>query len=498
VLVLDSGLHRVTDRMILNELLTEIEARSVTGDLTAEVSGVQYDSRAVRTGSVFVAIRGEQADGNAFVRDAVTRGAVAIVSEEEPAPAPAWIQVASDRSALSALAAALFRDPTRQLQLIGITGTNGKTTTAHVVESILGASGNPAAMLGTIDYRFPGFSAKAIRTTPEAPELESLFRQAVDTGCRHAVMEVSSHAIAMHRVEALDFDVVAFTNLSGEHLDFHGSIEEYFAAKKRLFSGLDGTPPHTAVLNRDDSFFDELARCGNERLLSFGMTPDADIYPVDCDFGGDGIEAQLATPSGKISLKSSLLGRGNLYNIAAAVGIGLALDLPPGAISEGIAGIDAVPGRFEKIDCGQRFRVIVDYAHTDDALAKVLDTVREITSGRVIVVFGAGGDRDKDKRERMGEAVALGSDLAVVTSDNPRNEDPDTIIGMIEEGLRRAEGRYEAVPDRRGAIARAFEIARPGDTVVIAGKGHETVQVVGNESLPFDDRDIVRELLTKL
>ena len=483
--------------MRLNELIEEIAVSSVVGDPTVEVTGVQYDSRSVEPGSVFVAIRGARADGNSFVNEALARGAVAIVSENPPGPSPAWIQVPSDRRALAACAAAFYRRPTSRLSLIGITGTNGKTTTAHLVESIVQSTGFPVALLGTIDYRVPGFRAAAVRTTPEAPDLEKLFTRAVDAGCRYAVMEVSSHAIAMHRVAEMDFDVAAFTNLSREHLDFHGTMEQYFETKKKLFTGLGGVAPEVAVLNRDDPFFASLAAAGNKRLLSFGMTRDADIHPVSSQLKGRRIEARFATPSGNVFLKSSLLGRGNLYNISTALGIGIALDLDLDAIAGGIEAVEGVPGRFENIDCGQDFRLIVDYAHTDDALARVLDAVREITSGRVIVVFGAGGDRDRDKRARMGEVAGRLSDLSIVTSDNPRNEDPLSIIAMIEEGLRRANGPHESVPDRRKAIAVAVAAARPGDTVVIAGKGHETVQTIGSESLPFDDRKIARELLTQ-
>ncbi len=481
--------------MRLNDLLTGIDVETVTGDVSAEVTSVQYDSRVVGPGSIFIAVRGERFDGNAFVQDAVARGAVAVVSEAPPAPAPAWIRVSSDRRALSEFAAAFYGRPTAGLRLVGVTGTNGKTTTVHLVESILAASGAPAALLGTIDYRFPGYRVSAARTTPEAPDLERFFRRAVDAGCRHAVMEVSSHAIAMRRVDGLRFDVAAFTNLTEEHLDFHGTIEEYFRTKKRLFDGLDGTPPAVAVLNRDDPFYDRLAGCGNDRIVSYGLTADADVRPVDCELGAEGIRGELAAPSGKISLRSSLLGRCHLYNIAAAAAIGLALGLPHRAIADGVASLPAVPGRCERIRCGQDFRIIVDYAHTGDALAQVLDAARRTGSGQVIVVFGAGGDRDAGKRERMGRTAARLSDLAVVTSDNPRNEDPLAIMGMIENGIRLAGGRYEKVPDRRQAIARALQVARPGDTVVIAGKGHETHQVVGDEVLPFDDREVVRELL---
>lgn len=463
-----------------------------------DVTGVQYDSRRVEPGSVFVAIRGEQADGNDFVDEALERGAVAIVSEAAPIGFVPWVRVPSDRSALSALAASYFKRPTEQLKLVGITGTNGKTTTAHLVESIIEAAGYRVASLGTTDHRGPGFKRKAKLTTPEAPDLEQMFRSTVDTGCGHAVMEVSSHAIELKRVEELSFDVVAFTNLSEEHLDFHGGMEDYFRVKQRLFTGLQGVPPAAAVLNRDDRHFEALSESGNGMRLSFGMTSDADIFPKEFSFDWHGLTAEFETPRGGVGLRSELMGRLNLYNVAAAVGIGLALELPTRSIVDGVGALRAVPGRFEFVDHGQSFRVIVDYAHTDDALRKALTSAREITDGKLIVVFGAGGDRDASKRRKMGSVAAGCSDFAVLTSDNPRSEDPLEIIRMIEKGFPATGGRYTSIPDRREAIRLAIDRAEKQDTVVIAGKGHETHQVVGDVQLPFDDRAVVGELLDEL
>ena len=484
--------------MKLDQLLTNIDVLSRSGDVLMDVTGVEYDSRKVEPGSVFVAIRGEQADGNDFVDEALKRGAAAIVSEAAPTGSMPWVRVSSDRRALAALAASYFDRPTDQLKLVGITGTNGKTTTAHLVESIVEAAGYPVASLGTTHHRGPGFKEVAKLTTPEAPDLERMFRSAVDTGCGYAVMEVSSHAIELKRVECLSFDVVAFTNLSEEHLDFHGGMEDYFRVKQRLFLGLQGVPPPAAVLNRDDSYFEALSESGNSTCLSFGMTPDADIFPREFSFGWHGLTAEFETPRGPVELRSELVGRLNLYNVAAAVGIGLALELPIDSIVEGVGALRNVPGRFEFVDHGQSFRVIVDYAHTDDALRKALTSAREITEGNLIVVFGAGGDRDPSKRRKMGAVAAGCSDFAVLTSDNPRSEDPLEIIRMIEEGFPATGGRYTSVPDRREAIRIAIERAQKQDTVVIAGKGHETHQVVGNVQLPFDDRAVVGELLDEL
>ena len=484
--------------MKLDQVLRDIEAQSFGDGTTQDISGIAYDSRAVRPGSVFVAIRGEQADGNDFVPEAIANGAIAVVSEQ-PAGAPvAWFQVSSARSALAVLAANYYGRPTRDLSLVGITGTNGKTTTSYILESILKAGGHGVALVGTIDHRGPGFGHSAVRTTPEAPDLERMFRDAVGVGCRHAVMEVSSHAIALGRVEQLDFDVAAFTNLSGDHLDFHGGMEEYFGTKKMLFSGLCGRPPETAVLNLDDARFAELRDLGNSRVISYGLDQDAEVCPVRYAFRWDGTDAEFSTPRGDMRLRSLLVGRPNLYNLACGVAIAIALDVPTTAIVKGVAGLDSVPGRFECVDRGQSFRVVVDYAHSDDALEKVLTAAREVTRGRLIVVFGCGGDRDQEKRPRMGEVAGRLGDIVIVTSDNSRGEDPDEIMRMVEQGLRRGTAAYECEPDRRVAISRAFDEAGPDDTVLIAGKGHETYQLVRDRVIPFDDRLVAGELLDEL
>ena len=484
--------------MKLDQLLQDVEAKSFGDGTTPDISGIAYDSRAVRPGSVFVAIRGEAADGNDFVPEALANGAAAIVSENPAARSVPWFQVRSARSALAALAANYYGHPTRDLSLVGLTGTNGKTTTSYIVESILKAAGHGVALVGTIDHRGPGFGHSAVRTTPEAPDLERMFRDAVRAGCRHAVMEVSSHAIALGRAEQLDFDVVGFTNLSGDHLDFHGGMNEYFETKKRLFLGLMGKAPEAAVLNRDDAKFEELRGAGNSRVLSYAIDQDADVSPLHYAFEWDGTDVELRTPVGDIRMRSSLVGRPNLYNLACATAIAIALEVPTAAIVKGVAGLDFVPGRFECVDRGQPFRVVVDYAHSDDALEKVLTAAREVTGGRLIVVFGCGGDRDREKRSRMGEVAGRLADIAVVTSDNPRGEDPDQIMRMVEEGLVGGTATWECEPDRREAISRAFAKAGSDDTVLIAGKGHETYQLVRDRVIPFDDRLVAGELLDGL
>jgi len=490
--------------MKLAELLNATVTLSVRGDPGAELRGIDYDSRRIRPGFLFVAIRGERSDGNAFVPEAVRRGASAVVSELPPSSEQtgvgevAWVQVPSGRVALADLAARFYGHPTRDLCLVGITGTNGKTTTAHLVEAVFRSVGREVALLGTVGHRGPGFSDPAELTTPEAPDLERRFRSAVDQGATHAVMEVSSHAIAMKRVWGLEFDVAVFTNLSGDHLDFHAGMEDYFQTKRQLFSGLGTDPPRVAAVNRDDPYGSRLLDCGNSRMVTFGLDDRADVHPTEVQLGAGGLTARFVTPGGSFDVSSCLPGRPNLYNVAAAVAVGIGLELEPGDVARGIGALESVPGRFERVVRGQGFEVIVDYAHTDDALRNVLEAVREFTPGRVIVVFGAGGERDQSKRKRMGRVAARCSDRQILTSDNPRGEDPRRIIRMLEEGVEEESGKYSSIPDRRTAISKALGEARPGDTVVIAGKGHEDYQQVGDNRLPFDDRVVAAALLDEL
>jgi UDP-N-acetylmuramoyl-L-alanyl-D-glutamate--2,6-diaminopimelate ligase len=496
--------------MRLRDVLAGCRVVQSSGDLESGVSGIAYDSRLVSRGFVFAAIRGLRADGNQFAHQAVANGAAAVVSAS-PSPAGLqvpWIQVENDREALAILASNFFGRPTAKLHAIGITGTNGKTTTAYLVESILKAAGHPAALFGTVEYRGPGFEYKAERTTPEALDLESLFKKVVDGGWNYAVMEVSSHAIDLKRVERMHFDVVVFTNLTRDHLDYHKDMRSYFLAKKRLFTGLGGEVPRVMVLNRDDSQFEELYAIAPSRVISYGLQRASDVRPASFKLGWSGIDAEFQTPAGAFAIHSSLMGKPNLYNISAAIGVATGLGIPPAAIRAGIAQLPVVPGRFENIATTQPFRVVVDYAHTDDALEKVLETAREITTGRVIVVFGCAGERDRTKRPLMGNAAARLSNLAILTSDNPRSEDPMAIIREVEKGMEGIEGpagtkeksgeNYRAIADRREAIRYALSSASSGDTVIVAGKGHETYQVIGNQTFDFDDRIVVRELLNEL
>jgi len=483
--------------MNLRELLSGLNGRT-SGNLDTEILGLAYDSRKVLLGFLFAAIRGTRTDGNRFLPQAIANGAAGIVSCAPPLESLAmpWIQVDDERAALAILAANFYQHPTEELHLVGVTGTNGKTTTTYLVESILQEAGHTAAVLGTIEYRGPGFDYAAERTTPEAPDLERLFRQVVDAGWRYAVMEVSSHAIEMKRVMGLQFEIAVFTNLSRDHLDFHGDMESYFEAKKKLFTGLTGVKPKLMVLNMDDPRYESLRAIDPPRVITYGMQPAAEICPSHYHFGWDGTDATYKTPLGELEVHTSLMGKPNLYNIGASIGVAVGLDIPTGAVQSGLQRLRNVPGRFELVSAGQLFRVIVDYAHTDDALEKVLRSAREITSGRVIVVFGCGGERDRTKRPVMGEVATRESDYAVVTSDNPRGEDAMEIIREIEGGMKGA--RYRVVADRREAIRTALGEAQKGDTVVIAGKGHETYQTIGDRSYAFDDRVVARELLDEL
>jgi len=483
--------------MNLQSLVSGCRIRSIRGDLGLDISQIAYDSRRVRAGTLFIAIKGIRNDGNQYISQALANGAVAIVSSEPPRY-DNWIQVEEDREAMAILASNFYDHPTRSLQLIGITGTNGKTTTTYIVESLLQAAGHDVAVLGTIEYRGPGFKFEAERTTPEAPDLEALFRRVVDAGWKYSVMEVSSHSIELKRVAGLHFDVAVFTNLSRDHLDFHGDLRTYFLVKKKLFTGLLSAMPRVFVLNADDENYAELRHVAPQRVISYGMKTAADVYPLSYRFGWNGTEAVFRTPIGDIELRPRLIGTPNLYNMGAAIGVAVAIGVPADAIRRGMESLATVPGRFENIDAGQQFRVIVDYAHTPDALEKILQSAREITRGKVIIVFGCGGNRDRSKRPLMGEAAARLANQIVVTSDNPRTEDPLDIIHEIEIGLKRLGASYAVEPDRKEAVRRAIYAAALGDTVIIAGKGHEQYQEVGHEVFSFDDRQVAREILHEL
>ncbi len=486
---------------LLRGLEGKYDAKSALAHSDLEILEIAYDSRRVKPGSLFVAIHGEKTDGNLFVADAVVRGAVAVLSEQpQPASIPknfAWIQISDARKALAITGANYFGRPAEILKLIGVTGTNGKTTTSYLVDSILRAAGCKVALLGTIGNRLVVETRPASRTTPESLDLQEFLDDVILAGGTHAVLEASSHALALDRLWGCPFAVAIFTNLTRDHLDYHKTLEEYFSAKRRLFQGTGAPPPGVSVINRDDPYGRELAGLA-VRALTYGLEPGADITTRKPLLTATGIQCAVETPTGKIEIRSKLVGRTNLYNILAAVGAGVALDLSPEIITAGVAQLESVPGRFERIDAGQPFQVIVDYAHTDDALRNLVTTARELNpTGRIITLFGCGGDRDRSKRPLMGEAAGRGSDVVVLTSDNPRSEDPLLIINDAIVGLQRTKAQVIIEADRERAIEIALDEARPGDTVLLAGKGHETEQVLRDRSLEFDDRVVARRILAK-
>jgi UDP-N-acetylmuramoyl-L-alanyl-D-glutamate--2,6-diaminopimelate ligase len=485
----------------LAKLLRGVEARDAAAHGDLEISEVAYDSRAVNPGALFVAIRGEKTDGNKFAADALGRGAVAVLSElPNPGTLPGgfpWIQVADARKALAITAANFYARPAEVLKLIGVTGTNGKTTTTYLVDSILRAAGCKVGLLGTISYRLVEEVRPAPNTTPESLELQKHLAEIVRAGGTHAVLEASSHALSLDRLWGCPFAVAIFTNLTRDHLDYHKTFEEYFAAKRRLFEGTGTAPPATGVINSDDEYGRRLAGLA-ARTVTYGLEPGADITTRKPSISLSGIEFTAETPAGKIEIRSKLVGKPNVYNVLAAIGTGVALNLPGEVIAAGIAQLTAVPGRFERVEAGQPFLVIVDYAHTDDALRNLLATAKELNpEGRIITLFGAGGDRDRTKRPLMGEAAGRMSDVVVLTSDNPRSEDPLLIINDVIVGVQRTKAKLFIEADRQKAVEVALDQARAGDIVLLAGKGHETYQVLRDRTIEFDDRAVARRILSQ-
>lgn len=466
-----------------------------------EVTGITHDSRKVRDGDLFVALIGGSLDGRAFVGEARARGAAGVLSQGDP---PAgydgpWLRAADPRCAMGLLAARLSQHPDRSLAMVGITGTNGKSTVVAMVAAMLEAAGRPCATVGTLGHHFRDLAIESGRTTPEATDLYPLLRGIVERGGKALVMEVSSHALALERVAGVGFDVAVFTNLSRDHFDFHDGFEDYFAAKRRLFDQLKAGG--RAVVNLDDSYGRRLAEdlAGRSIEVITFAERDADVAVIEADLEIDGMSVVLVTPRGEITLGSKLRGRFNLLNLLAAVGCAEALELEAAAIVEGVRGLDVVTGRLEPVECGQPFPVFVDFAHTDAALAATLRSLREIAAGRKIAcVFGCGGNRDRGKRVLMGRVVGDLADLAVVTSDNPRQEDPLEIIAAVERGLEQsANAEYRVIPDRREAIAQAVALADEGWLLLVAGKGHEEGQIIGDVVRPFSDRDELIEALEK-
>ena len=476
-----------------------IEASVNATALDAPCRGVTYDSRRVQPGWVFVGVKGVHADGADFAPQAIAAGAAAVVTErpDDPVAGVPWIVVPDARLALAYLAAEFFGHPSREMQVVGVTGTNGKTTTSYIVAEIFEAAGQPCGLMGTVKYRIGDRDIEAARTTPEAPELQEMLREMVNAGCGACVMEVSSHALALRRADGIRFAGGVFTNLSRDHLDFHADMEDYFAAKRRLFELLpDGAP---AVLNVDDPRGVAIAESVGQPV-TYAINRSADVTPGALHVSMSGLQFDVRTPHGTVHVKSQLVGRPNVYNILAAVGVTSALGLPLDAIERGIARLPGVPGRFERVSApGDDITVVVDYAHTDDALRNLLEMARPLASRRLITVFGAGGDRDRTKRPLMGMVAARLSDVVVITSDNPRSEDPQRIVDQVVLGAqpetRQRDVEVLTILDRREAIQHAVARASSGDVVLIAGKGHEKYQEVAGRALPFDDAGVAREAL---
>jgi len=421
-----------------------------------------------------------------------------VCSEEAPRLDLPWIQVSNAREALAVLSAAVLGDPALSLDLIGVTGTNGKTTTTYLIDAALRAAGEKTGLVGTVEYRIADRLVESARTTPESSDLQGLFREMVDAGCRRAVLEVSSHSLVLKRVHGCPFKVAVFTNLTRDHLDFHGDMDAYFVAKRLLFDTLLRTDGH-AVINRDDDRAEEVAAASRGKVWTYSLQRPADVMVEEVTLSLEGTHIRASTPVGALEVTTPLLGRFNVQNVLAALTAGLALGLPVDALLRGLASLKGVPGRLERVQAGQDFTVLVDYAHTDDALKNVLETVRELRPRRLITVFGCGGDRDRSKRPLMGAVAARLSDVVILTSDNPRSEPPEAILEEIRRGIpQNRAGDTHLIPDRREAIARALEMGREGVVVVIAGKGHETYQVQRDRTIPFDDRQVAREILHRL
>ncbi|MBX5475500.1 MAG: UDP-N-acetylmuramoyl-L-alanyl-D-glutamate--2,6-diaminopimelate ligase [Clostridia bacterium] len=471
------------------------------------IAGIAYDSRRVEPGFCFIAVPGFRVDGHDFIPDAVARGARALVVQREDAvpEGMAAVVVEDARAAMARLAARFYDHPSRELGLVGVTGTNGKTTTTYMSRAVLETAG-PTGLIGTVQSIVGRQAQPAERTTPEAPDLNRMLRAMRVAGDRFAVMEVSSEGLALHRADGLDFNVAVFTNLTQDHLNFHGTMEAYFEAKAKLFDMLAQVPegghgggPRGAVINVDDAYGRRLAERCRVPLVTYGVEREADIRAVDVEAGGDGLAFTLTFPGGTLPVRLRVGGRFNVYNALAAFGVGWVFGIEPERAVAALARVEGAPGRFEHVRAGQPFTVVVDYAHSPDGIENVLRAAREVTRGRVIAVFGAGGDRDRTKRPLMGAAGARLADVVVLTSDNPRSEDPERILDDIAAGANEAAARSGArvlrEVDRRAAIRLAFEQAQPGDIVVIAGKGHETYQIFRDRTIHFDDREVALEEL---
>ncbi|HWP98549.1 MAG TPA: UDP-N-acetylmuramoyl-L-alanyl-D-glutamate--2,6-diaminopimelate ligase [Syntrophomonadaceae bacterium] len=485
--------------MKLTQVLEGVNYFNQAETLNHDITGLAYDSRKVEPGFLFVCISGFKTDGHLYAGQAIEKGAVVILAEKDPGglPSGATLILCPDtRQALAQVAANLYGHPTRSFRLIGVTGTNGKTTTTHLVQAILEEAGNKTGIMGTLYAKIGETSMELGHTTPEAPDIEAFMHLCRENRADYVVMEVSSHALSLNRVAELNFNVAVFTNLTQDHLDFHRDMIDYRDAKLKLFEGLEHQAGNYSIINADDTYAADMVRAAGPDTSTFGIKQPAAITARDLQVSQQGSRFTVVWEGGSFVVQMQLIGLFSVYNALAAIALALREEIPVNIIISALQKVDGVPGRFEQVQCGQNFTVVVDYAHTPDGLENILKTARELTDKRLITVFGCGGDRDRKKRPLMGGIAAHYSDFSIVTSDNPRSEDPQAIINEIIPGLEKVENsRYAIIVDRREAIRHAIFLAREGDLVVIAGKGHETYQLVQGQVLDFDDRKVAAEFL---
>ncbi|TKS59114.1 MAG: UDP-N-acetylmuramoyl-L-alanyl-D-glutamate--2,6-diaminopimelate ligase [Nitrospira sp.] len=496
----------MTFATMLQALQGQVGILESQGNSDVPVSAITDDSRAVRAGSLFVAVKGAQVDGHQFIPAAMKAGMAALVTQQPAADLliPV-VRVTDSRKALGFLGSRFYGEPSSQIRMIGVTGTNGKTTTTYVCKVLLEALGRQVGLIGTVAYQIGKETKPAAHTTPGALELQQLLAKMVAGGCTTAVMEVSSHALAQDRISGCEYDVAVFSNLTQDHLDFHKTMEEYFQAKLRLFTGLTGThkPNKRAIVNADDPSGSRIEQLCPAPVWTYALRAKADLRAEVVRLSLGGTTFTAATPAGSFPIESHLVGEHNVYNLLAAIGVALHEGATPDQVRQAVTQVTNVPGRFERVMAGQRFTVVVDYAHTEDALVRLLTAAQALKTGRIITVFGCGGDRDRGKRPKMGGAAVQYSDVVILTSDNPRTEDPLSILQEVEVGLtealrQRPHVQYQKVADRREAISVAVREARPGDMVLIAGKGHEDYQIIGTKKFHFDDREVAREAIEQL
>ena len=496
----------ITVTKLLAGLRGQVEILEQRGDASRPVQAITDDSRAVSAGSLFVAVKGERVDGHGFVEQAIKAGAVAVIAQAPVASGPLpFVRVVDSRKALGLLGSRFYGDPSARLKMIGVTGTNGKTTTTYLCKSLLEGIGRRVGLIGTVGYQIGQETFPASHTTPGALDLQQLLAKMVESGLDAAVMEVSSHALALDRTSGCEYDVAVFTNLTQDHLDFHHTMDEYFESKLKLFSGLAGGQKtgKRAIVNLDDPRGAAIRAACPVPVWGYAIQSEADLKAERVRLSLAGTTFTAATPAGSFTVESRLVGEHNVYNLLGAIGVALHDGATIDQIREATAHIANVPGRFERVSCGQDFTVVVDYAHTEDALVRLLTAAQTLKTDRIITVFGCGGDRDRGKRPKMGRAAVEYSDVVVLTSDNPRTEDPMAILREVEVGVREALARrshvqYRLVPDRREAIGAAIREAHHGDMVLIAGKGHEDYQIIGTMKFHFDDREVAREAIQQL